>query len=67
MLFVQGGRDPFGTSDEIRALLPALHDGTLHEVAGGDHSLNVPALERRGAAVADAIAAAAAWVRERAV
>lgn len=52
MLFVQGGRDPFGSGDEIRALLPSLRRATLHEVAGGDHSLKVPA---RGAGTADPI------------
>ena len=42
MLFVQGSRDPFGTADEIRALLPALRRATLHEVRDGDHSFKVP-------------------------
>ncbi len=41
MLFVQGSRDTFGTAAEIRALLPSLTGATLHEVAGGDHSLKV--------------------------
>jgi predicted alpha/beta-hydrolase family hydrolase len=43
MLFVQGTRDPFGTSDEIAALLPALHRATLHVVDDGDHSFKVRA------------------------
>jgi predicted alpha/beta-hydrolase family hydrolase len=44
MLFVQGGRDAFGTADEIRELLPRLNRQTvLHEVPGGDHSFKVPA------------------------
>jgi predicted alpha/beta-hydrolase family hydrolase len=42
MLFVQGGRDTFGTGTEIRALLSRLGHGTLHEIAGGDHSFKVP-------------------------
>jgi len=42
MLFVQGTRDPFGSSEEIAALLPKLPRATMHEVAGGDHSFNVP-------------------------
>jgi predicted alpha/beta-hydrolase family hydrolase len=42
MLFVQGSKDPFGTSDEIAALLPSLKRATLHVVAGGDHSFKVP-------------------------
>jgi predicted alpha/beta-hydrolase family hydrolase len=41
MLFVQGSRDPFGTADEIRALLPALQHATLHEIPNGDHSFKV--------------------------
>jgi predicted alpha/beta-hydrolase family hydrolase len=42
MLFVQGTRDPFGTADEIRTLLPRLNDrARLHEVPDGDHSFNV--------------------------
>ena len=65
MLFVQGGRDPFGTGDEIRALLPSLQRATLHEIAGGDHSLKVPARERRGDPVDEAIEAAASWIARR--
>ena len=41
MLFVQGSRDAFGTSAEIRALVPKLQRATLHEVPGGDHSFKV--------------------------
>lgn len=52
MLFIQGGRDPFGTSGEIRELLPALQRATLHDVPDGDHSLKVPA---RGRAAGDPI------------
>jgi predicted alpha/beta-hydrolase family hydrolase len=43
MLFVQGARDPFGTSDEIEALLPSLQRATLHVVPDGDHSFKVRA------------------------
>ena len=43
MLFLQGTRDAFGTTEELRAVikkhkLPA----TLHEIKGGDHSFKVP-------------------------
>ncbi len=43
MLFIQGSRDPFGTPDELRAVikrdkLPA----TIHVIEGGDHSFKVP-------------------------
>jgi predicted alpha/beta-hydrolase family hydrolase len=41
MLFVQGTRDQFGTSEEIAALLPSLRRATLHVVADGDHSFKV--------------------------
>jgi predicted alpha/beta-hydrolase family hydrolase len=42
MLFVQGTRDPFGTADEIRALLPRLNGrAELFEVQDGDHSFGV--------------------------
>lgn len=43
MLFLQGSRDAFGTTEELRTVikkhkLPA----TLYEIAGGDHSFKVP-------------------------
>ena len=41
MLFVQGTRDPFGTADEMRELLPRLPRATLHVVEGGDHSFKI--------------------------
>jgi predicted alpha/beta-hydrolase family hydrolase len=42
MLFVQGTRDPFGTAEEIRELLPRLNARTtLFEVQDGDHSFGV--------------------------
>ena len=42
MLFVQGTRDPFGTAEEIRELLPRLNERTtLFEVHDGDHSFTV--------------------------
>jgi predicted alpha/beta-hydrolase family hydrolase len=62
LLFIQGSRDPFGTADEIRALLPSLRLATLHEVVGGDHSLKAPARKGGGDAVEDALDAAAAWI-----
>lgn len=43
MLFVQGLRDAFGTTDEIRAVVKRLKlPATIHTVEGGDHSLKVP-------------------------
>jgi uncharacterized protein len=46
VLFVQGSRDTFGTSEEIRALLPFLPRATLHEITGGDHSFKGSAQQR---------------------
>jgi predicted alpha/beta-hydrolase family hydrolase len=43
MLFIQGSRDTFGTTDEIRNLIKRLKlSATLHAIEGGDHSLKVP-------------------------
>ena len=43
MLFVQGSRDTFGTTDELRAVIKRLHlPATLYPIEGGDHSLKVP-------------------------
>jgi predicted alpha/beta-hydrolase family hydrolase len=43
MLFVQGSRDAFGTSDEIQAVIKKLRlPATLHVVEVGDHSFKVP-------------------------
>jgi len=43
MLFVQGGRDAFGTADELRTVIKRLHlPATLYVIEGGDHSLKVP-------------------------
>jgi uncharacterized protein len=56
MLFVQGGRDAFGTADEIRALLPRLPAATqLYEVESGDHSFKVPARVGTPSVVMDGI------------
>jgi predicted alpha/beta-hydrolase family hydrolase len=51
MLFVQGARDTFGTTAEIRALLPRMQKATLHEVAGGDHSFKVSGTKAKPADV----------------
>jgi len=42
MLFIQGTRDPFGTADDITAMLPNLNAATaVHAVVDGDHSFKV--------------------------
>jgi uncharacterized protein len=64
MLFVQGSRDPFGTSEEIAALLPRLTRAALHEVAGGDHSFKVPGGKgKQEPAFQEVMNAVAAWTR----
>jgi uncharacterized protein len=43
MLFVQGERDAFGTTEEIRAVIKRLRlPAKVHEIKGGDHSFKVP-------------------------
>jgi predicted alpha/beta-hydrolase family hydrolase len=72
MLFVQGERDAFGTTDEIGPLVVALNKGKrtkrtrLLAIEGGDHSLTVP--KRLGVSqetvLDDAADTAVAWMRE---
>jgi predicted alpha/beta-hydrolase family hydrolase len=43
MLFCQGARDAFGTSEEIRGIIKELRlPATLYVVEAGDHSFKVP-------------------------
>jgi uncharacterized protein len=43
MLIVQGTRDPFGSPEELRAVIKKLRlPATLHLIEGGDHSFKVP-------------------------
>lgn len=43
MLFIQGSRDAFGTTDELSAVIKRLHlPATLFVIEGGDHSFKVP-------------------------
>jgi hypothetical protein len=68
MLFVQGGRDAFGTAEEIRLLLPRLRHASVHEIPGGDHSFKVAG---RGAPTPDAVLAGILdavgdWIRSQA-
>jgi predicted alpha/beta-hydrolase family hydrolase len=62
MLFVQGTRDAFGTAAEIAALLPSLRQATLHEVAGGDHSLKTSNRKDTLEPIMDTVAE---WIRRR--
>jgi uncharacterized protein len=68
MLFVQGERDQFGTSEEIRTLLSRLNaQRSLHEIAGADHSFAVARSSGRSAeSVCEEIAGVVeAWVLKR--
>jgi uncharacterized protein len=66
MLFIQGTRDEFGTSAEIRELLPRLNaNTTLVEIADGDHSFKTRTKitgRKPDAALVDAFDAAAAFI-----
>ena len=43
MLFIQGSRDAFGTSEELRQIIKKHHlPATLDVIDGGDHSFKVP-------------------------
>lgn len=69
MIFIQGTRDQFGTSAEIRELLPRLNAAAeLFEVADGDHSFKTRmrvAGRKPEAALDDVFAAAAAFMTRR--
>ena len=65
MLFVQGGRDSFGTPAELAPVLASLDPkATLHVVDGGDHSFklsrNDPA--KQAAVFGDVERAIVAWM-----
>jgi predicted alpha/beta-hydrolase family hydrolase len=65
MLFIQGSRDEFGTSAEIRGLLPHLHAAELAEIADGDHSFKTRQKitgRKPDAALVDVFDAAAAFI-----
>lgn len=64
MLFVHGTRDPFGTPEEMRALVDRLESSTLEIIEGGDHSLVAPRkLDPEGNSVDRALDAVAAWIK----
>lgn len=64
MLFVQGSKDPFGTSEEIDALLPSLKRATMRIVPGGDHSFKVPGKQaQKDAAIEEIMDDVAAFIQ----
>jgi predicted alpha/beta-hydrolase family hydrolase len=64
MLFIQGSRDAFGTTDEIRELLPRLKRATLHEITGGDHSFKVSGARKGESALPGILDRTVEWIRE---
>jgi len=58
MLFVRGTNDPFSRADLFADAMTTLSGATVHEIAGGDHSLRVKGVP--AAAVADDVAGAIA-------
>jgi hypothetical protein len=66
ILFVQGEKDAFGRTDEIKALLPRLQHATVHEIAGGDHSFRVPGgKDKQQEVFEEVFNVATAWMRSR--
>lgn len=61
MLFLQGDRDAFATSDLLDATLEKLPNATLHRVAGGDHSHKVSGRSTPDV-TAELVTAAATWL-----
>ena len=67
MLFFEGTRDPFATTELLAGVLEKLGDrATLISIEGGDHSFNVRGMKRDAREVGASLAEpAAAFIRER--
>ena len=66
MLFLGGTRDPFGSPEELQALVAGLPTATLQLTEGGDHSLAVSKKQDpAGASLERAIDVAVAWIHAR--
>jgi predicted alpha/beta-hydrolase family hydrolase len=66
MLFVQGGRDSFGTPAELGPILTSLSPAsTLHVVAGGDHSFKVAraSQQEQAAVIGDVQRTVIEWIQ----
>jgi predicted alpha/beta-hydrolase family hydrolase len=64
MLFLHGTRDPFGSPDEMTALVATLPRATLEILDGGDHSLVASkAQEAKDSRLERAIDLAARWIK----
>ena len=65
MLFIHGTRDPFGSPEEMRALVDELPTARLHLVEEGDHSLVTPKRQDpTGARLEHALDVAAEFIRD---
>src|SRR5688572_876274 len=62
MLFVHGSRDPFGSTEEMQALVKGLKRATLSLIEGGGHSFEA-AQRDGGDRSPQAFEAANAWMR----
>ena len=63
MLFLHGTRDPFGSPEELTALVATLPNATLEILDGGDHSLVASkAQEAKSSRLERAIDLAARWI-----
>jgi predicted alpha/beta-hydrolase family hydrolase len=66
MLFLHGTRDPFGSPDEMRALIASLPGASLDLIDGGDHSLaKSKSQDPRGESLERAMDIAAEWMKSR--
>lgn len=64
LLFLQGTRDPFGSPDEMRALVAGLPAATLELIEDGDHSLMTgKKKDPAGRLLERAVDAAAEWIK----
>jgi predicted alpha/beta-hydrolase family hydrolase len=63
MLFLQGTRDPFGSPDEMQALVARLPHAALSLVEGGDHSLVLSRARGASGAPDDLMHTTADWMR----
>lgn len=64
MLFVHGTRDPFGSPEEMQALVKGLKRATLSLIEGGGHSFEA-AQRDGGDRSAQAFDAAIAWIKDQ--
>ena len=64
MLFFHGTRDPFGSPEELHALVDALPTATLTLIEGGDHSLATRRKDPEGKGMEQVLDDVAQWMRK---